>query len=345
MLAVMAASLPSPWHCSVQLCPSRVRAMFVGCRMLLLMKSGWEVEVQAPSHHSNTRVRLEALWSHCPSAQLCAEQRQSPWCLQITPSWCCWAAVLAHSRNISGTRQALKKNMVSSDSSRKLSSCQTTNKLEAFPSLILLDIRPEPSSFFSSSPKRFSMRPSICLIPSCTERPVLTLAWWKSNDIWDSKAAKMRSCDGSEGKKTTSSPSGSPGWILHQTKNSSRSFWPFWQKKKQWCFVWSITKDQWLQLSLHTWHHLGTDRTMGSFLPLDIHTTLQAQAKAAPPCLDTSNQGFKATSTSHLCVILLTFLSWPTGQPSLQALLVPGCAEKVVRLTNPLAAQESRSPY
>lgn len=201
MLAVMAASLPSPWHYSVQLCPSRVRAMFVGCRMLLLMKSGWEVGVQAPSHHSNTRVRLEALWSHCPSAQLCAEQRQSPGCLQITPSWCCWAAVLAHSRNISGTRQALKKNMVSSDSSRKLSSCQTTNKLEAFPSLVLLDIRPEPSSFFSSSPKRFSMRPSICLIPSCTERPVLTLACWKSNDIWDSKAAKMWSCDGSEGKK------------------------------------------------------------------------------------------------------------------------------------------------
>lgn len=62
-----------------------------------------------------------------------------------------------------------KKKKVSSVSSRKLSGCQTTNKLETFPSLVLLDIRPEPSSFFSSSPKRFSMRLPVSLIPSCTE--------------------------------------------------------------------------------------------------------------------------------------------------------------------------------
>lgn len=47
----------------------------------------------------------------------------------------------------------IKKKMVSSVSGRKLSDCQTTNKLETFPSLILLDTRPEPSSFFSSSLK------------------------------------------------------------------------------------------------------------------------------------------------------------------------------------------------
>lgn len=92
-------------------------------------------------------------------------------------------AVLWHRRTQQPSQEwhKYKEKLVASDSSWKLSGCQTTNKLETFPSLILLDMKPEPSSFFSSSSKDL---PWDCLyIWFLVARIVLALTRWKAYDL------------------------------------------------------------------------------------------------------------------------------------------------------------------